>query len=103
MRVMMRFCVLVLLFAAQLAASGGTDEMDEAFHRLYNFNFAAAHAVLDKHIAAHPEEPFPYAVRASAYLFYELDRLGLLEGEFLIDDDRIAAKRRLKPDPAIRV
>jgi hypothetical protein len=98
----MRVCILASLFAARIFASGPTDEIDDAFHRLYNFNFSAAHAVLDRHIAAHPEEPFPYAVRGSAYLFYELDRLGLLEGEFLTDDDQIAAKRRLKPDPAIR-
>jgi hypothetical protein len=41
-------------------------------------------------------------VRASAFLFLELDRLGLLEEEFLTDDDLIAAKRRLKPDPYVR-
>src|SRR5581483_5091781 len=96
----MRSFVLAALFAARLYAAG---DIDEAFQRLYNFNFPAAHAVVDTHIAAHPEEPFPYAVRAAAYLFYELDRLGLLEGEFFTDDDRIAAKRRLKPDPATRV
>jgi hypothetical protein len=95
----MRIYILAALFAAQLCAA---DDVEEAFHRLYNFNFPAAHAVLDQRIAAHPAEPLPYAVRASAYLFYELDRLGLLEEEFLTDDDRIAAKRGLKPDPATR-
>jgi hypothetical protein len=99
---LIRISLLAAIFAVQLLGAGNSDVMEEAFHRLYNFNFPAAHAVIDKHIAAHPEEPFPYAVRAAGYLFYELDRLGLLEGEFLLDDDRIAAKQKLKPDPKIR-
>lgn len=98
----MRICLLALLAAGQVFAAG-TDEIDEAFHRLYEFNFPAAHAVLDRYILAHPQEPLPYAVRASAYLFFELDRLGLLEQEFLTDDDRIVAKKSLKPDPGIRM
>lgn len=77
--------------------------VDEAFGNLYNFHFQASHQVLDRYIAAHPQEPLAYAVRASAYLFYELDRLGILESEFLIDDKRIAKKEQsLKPDPRVR-
>jgi len=77
--------------------------IDEAFRHLYNFRFAPAHEVLNRYIAAHPQEPLPYAVRASAYLFTELDRLGILESEFLIDDERIAKKSKpLQPDLRIR-
>ena len=50
----------------------------------------------------HPQEPLPYAMRASAYLFQELDRLGILESEFFSDDQRIAEKKKLKPDQAVR-
>ncbi len=40
---------------------------------------------------------------ASGYLFYELDRLGILESEFLIDDNRIVEKKKPpQPDPATR-
>jgi hypothetical protein len=99
----MRFCILAgfcltpLLHAAEPAA------IEQAFDRLYNFNFPAAHDVLNRYIAAHPEEPLPYAVRGSAYLFFEMDRLGILEGEFFTDDNRIAEKKKLKPHPGIRV
>ena len=89
----------VLCFPA-LAADPVT--LDEALGRLYSFDFPGAHAALDRYIEIHPAEPLPYAFRASAYLFYELDRLGVLESEFLIDDDRIVAKTRPDPDPAIR-
>lgn len=80
----------------------GPTEFDHAFGRLYNFDFAGSHAILDGYIARHPEEPLPYAMRASGYLFHELDRLGILESEFFSDDRRIAEKRKLKPDPAVR-
>jgi hypothetical protein len=48
---------------------------------------------LNRYIGAHPQEPLPYAVRAAAYLFFELDRLGILESQFLISDKRIADKK----------
>ena len=73
------------------------------FADLYNFNFQAAHSVVDREIAGHANDPLPYAVSASGYLFYELDRLATLESEFLIDDNRIVAKKNPdKPDPATR-
>jgi len=76
--------------------------IDEAIQRLYNFDFPAAHAALDRYIAEHPRDPLPYALRGSAYLFFELDRLRILESEFLGSDDRIADRKKLQPDPGIR-
>ena len=93
------------LAALSLAASALAQEpptLDRAVDRLYNFDFPASHAILDRYIAEHPREPLPYAFRASAYLFTELDRLGILESEFLIDDRKIAARKRpAEPDQAV--
>src|SRR5215831_19252476 len=71
-------------------------------NHLYNFRFPASHEVLNRAIAANPRDPLPYAFRASTYLFFELDRLGILESEFLVDDKKIAEKKKLQPDPGIR-
>src|SRR5258705_6929335 len=49
-----------------------------------------------------PYHPAAYAVLSSAYLFSELDRLSILESEFWSDDNHIADKKKLKPDPAVR-
>ncbi len=90
-------CLCASVFAAE------EPPLDQAFNHLYNFRFAAAHDVLNRYIGVHPQEPLPYAVRSSAYLFTELDRLGILESEFLIDDNRIAKKAKpLLPDQRIR-
>lgn len=91
-----------LVLALPAVSADSPTEIDTAFSRLYNFDFPGTHAALDKRIAAHPEEPMAYSVRASAYLFYELDRLSILESEFFADDKRIADRRRVKPDPVVR-
>jgi hypothetical protein len=94
---------LSLALLSPLAASAAEPGMDEAFSALYNFNFPAAHSTVDREIAARPADPLPYAVRASGYLFYELDRLGILESEFLTDDNRIVEKKNPpQPDPNVR-
>src|SRR5215813_12961842 len=92
--------ILVML---TIPAWGAAEGLEEAITRMYDFDFGASHQVLDRYIAAHPAEPLPYAFRASAYLFYELDRLGILESEFLVDDNKIAEKKKkLEPDPQAR-
>ena len=70
---------------------------------MYNQDYVGAHQALDSYIATRPQDPLPYAFRASAYLFYELDRLGILESEFLTDDKKIAEKKKkVDPDPVVR-
>ena len=99
---MLRSCILAITVCSG-TLHAVESPIDGAFRHLYNFQFSAAHDVLDRYIGQHPQEPLPYAVRAAGYLFYELDRLGILESEFLIDDRRIAKKERaLQPDPKVR-
>ena len=103
----MRAAAVWLLLAAGTAAAAApaipAPSLDTAFDNLYNFDFPATHQVLDEYIALRPHEAMPYAVRASCYLFFELNRLGILESEFLIDDKRIAKKGPpLEPDPSVR-
>jgi hypothetical protein len=93
------WAILAILCTPVFAEEG----LEDAITRMYDFNFPASHQVLDRYIAAHPNEPLPYAFRASAYLFYEMDRMGILESEFLVDDDKIAEKKKkIDPDPETR-
>ena len=92
-----------MLLAAWHSALLWADPIDQAFQRLYNFDFSGAHALVDGHVAAQPEDPMGYSVRAAIDLFSELDRLGILEAEFFADDRRIADdKKKLKPDATVR-
>ena len=68
---------------------------------MYNVDFSAANRILDDYIRQQPADPMGHTFRASSDLFFELDRLKVLEGEFFADDKRIAGKRGMKPDPAL--
>jgi hypothetical protein len=87
--------------AAQPAANG-PDAIQRALTRLYNFDFPGTHAILNRQIAENPSDSLAYGMRASAYLFTELDRLSILEAEFLGDDDRIIDKKKGRPDPNLK-
>jgi len=84
------------------AMFGAETDLDRAFQRMYNFDFRGAHGFIDSYVNAHADDPLGYAARASAHLFSEMDRLGILAADFFLDDDKIADKRKLKPDPGIR-
>ena len=95
---MLRTLAIFAIFCGTAGAAEPT--IEGALQRMYDFDFPASHEILDRYIAAHPQDPLPFAFRASAYLFYELDRLGILESEFLVDDKQIAEKKKkLDPDP----
>ncbi len=85
-----------------LAVPGAETELDRAYRLMYNLDFSGAHTLIDRYIATHGDDPMGYASRASAFLFAEMDRLGILAADFFVDDDKIADKKKLKPDPKVR-
>jgi hypothetical protein len=100
---MPRFRAMAVLLLLPALAAADTDTIDAALKRMYNFNFPESQDILSRYIAQHPQEALPFAFRASGYLFYELDRMGILESDFFTDDDRIASKKKkLDPDPVVR-
>ena len=77
--------------------------IDRAFTHLYGSDFTGAQHVLDEYLAKNSSDPLAYSVKASGYLFSELNRLGILEADFFRNDDRIVdQKKHLKPDPQVR-
>ncbi|MBZ5623640.1 MAG: hypothetical protein LAQ69_33685 [Acidobacteriia bacterium] len=100
---MLRLLALSAILCSRASAGDDPPTIDEAVQHLYDFDFPSTHEILDRYITVHPQDPLPYAFRSSAYLFSELDRLGILESEFLIDDQRIVEKRKpTVPDGATR-
>jgi len=111
--------VLVVAVAGPAAATGDADSpgadsavvlpvavpqvsIEAALDRMYNFDFEAAHGILDTYLEDRPGDPVGLAFRASVHLFDELDRLRILETEFFRDDDKLADKKKVKPDPEVR-
>ena len=85
-----------------MAGPRTNDVVKSALNRMYNVDFTGANRVLDDYIQQQPADPLGHTFRAASDLFFELDRLKVLEGEFFADDKRIADKKGLKPDPALR-
>jgi hypothetical protein len=94
--------ILLLMAAIQVAAAAEMGPVDRAFERMYNFDFASAHTILNELERQDPSYALTYSVRASALLFSELDRMKILETDFFTNDDTVTDKKRLKPDPAAR-
>jgi hypothetical protein len=98
--VMLMLLLLVLrpgmaLAGCKTVLAEGT-ELDLGFASLYDLDFATAQARFSMWKVMHPEDPLGPAAEASAYLFQEFDRLGVLQTDFFLDDENFV--RREKPD-----
>jgi hypothetical protein len=69
---------------------------------MYNLQFDQAHRELERWQEVHPEDSLGAASDAAAYLFSELARLGSLEAELFVDDNRFKNRKKLDPDPKVK-
>jgi hypothetical protein len=79
-----------------------SDEIYSAWLRMYNLQFGQAHRELERWQEMHPEDSLGPASDAAAYLFSELTRLGSLEAELFVDDNRFKNRKKLDPDPKVK-
>jgi Tetratricopeptide repeat len=94
--------LLVLLLPGWALAAPLLSPLDLGFHQLYDLNFTGAHNIFASWQLAHPDDPRGAACEAAGLLFSELNRLGVLEGQFYEDDHAFAARKKLAPDPLVR-
>jgi hypothetical protein len=89
---------------AQAQEPAPSDALQRVFARLYNTDFASAHAILDERVRVDPENPLVYSIRGVAYLFAEMDRLKILESDFFLDDNNMVDGHGhvAVPDPAVK-
>jgi hypothetical protein len=79
--------------ATNPSAHPGTP-IEQGFNDMYNLDISDAHHQFDVWEAAHPDDPMGPVYHAAALLFTEFDRLGVLESQLFIDNDRFADCRR---------
>jgi hypothetical protein len=89
--------------SAQTAKVDVSTPTGQAFARMYDSDFAGAHAILDRAIRQEPDVPLYHSVKGLACLFSELDRLKILQFDFFANDEKIIDRRKLTPDAAVRV
>jgi hypothetical protein len=95
----------VILFAVTSFAadvSFALPPLDHGFQLLYNLDFDHAHTIFTAWQQSHPDDPMGPTCDAAGLLFSEFHRLGVLEGQFLLDDKKFENRAQLNPDPAVR-
>jgi hypothetical protein len=69
---------------------------------MYQLDFQGALGVFGEWQRAHPEDPLGPASEAAGTLFAELNRLGILEAQFFVEDESFLGRKGLRPDPDAR-
>jgi hypothetical protein len=85
------------------AALSSSTSLDLGFRQMYNFQFEEAHRTFNQWEQSHPDDPLGPASDAAAYLFSELERLGVLRWKLFLDDEEFKRSRKLVPDPVTRL
>jgi hypothetical protein len=80
-----------------------SEELYGGWRQMYNLKFEDAHGTFGQWMQNHPADSLGPASDAAAYLFSELARLGALESELFVDDARFYERKKLLPDPQVRL
>ena len=105
MRTTFTVCLVLMASISATVASDSSlksDEIYSAWLRMYNLQFDQAHRELERWQEVHPEDSLGAASDAAAYLFSELARLGSLEAELFVDNNRFKNRQKLDPDPKVK-
>ena len=102
MRIVSLGALLIFIASAGRALAVESDlkseEIYSAWLQMYDLKFEEAHRALERWQRDHPDDSLGPASDAAAYLFSELNRLGSLEAELFVDDNRFKNRKKLDPD-----
>jgi len=99
---------LLLIFVTSIGSvlAGDSDlkseEVYQAWLQMYDPKFEEAHRALQRWQETHPDDSLGPASDAAGYLFSELARLGVLESELFVDDNRFKNRKKLDPDVKVK-
>lgn len=69
---------------------------------MYNLQFEEAHKAFQLWGRIHPYDPMGPTSDAAAYLFAEFDRLGVLQAELFVHDEKFQQRQTREPDPVAK-
>lgn len=92
--------LLALCAVCPAASRPEAPRVEDAFQRLYSFDFPGAQAAARRYIAANEQCPLGHAVLGASHLFSELNRLDALSSP--ISEQKVKSGKALKPDPQVR-
>jgi len=97
------FCAVLALLGPESRSWAGTllassTPLDSGFHQMYDLQFEEAHRTFHEFEQLHPNDPLGPTSDAAAYLFSELNRLGVLQWQLFLDDEKFKQSKKLAPD-----
>ena len=99
---MRRYLFIISLFACALATGAGAatpDYRQSGNNHFFNLEYDEAIGDFTRLVEQDPEDPLAYNLLASAQLYKELYRLGLLESSALRGDNQFLQQKRPQADP----
>jgi hypothetical protein len=78
------------------------DSLDVGYRQMYRLDFDSALGVFAAWQRLHPTDPLGPASEAAGTLFSELNRLGILEAQFFVEDESFLGRKGQRPDPDAR-
>ena len=93
---------LAVLLAAPAARAEGPSSIERGYTLMYGLDFAAARQAFGAWRAEHPGDPLGPMSEAASMLFEELDRSGLLQAQFFVDDASLTTEKRSTLPPGLR-
>jgi len=76
--------------------------LDRGYRQMYNLEFDGAHKTFQTYEQAHPNDPLGATSDGAAYVFDEFNRLGVLQTELFVDDEKFKGRLKAPPDAAAR-
>src|SRR5258706_7287119 len=106
-RLISRFASILLACAATgcaaaESASAAQPDLHAGWLKMYDLQFDEARRMFDQWKVTHPADPMPFVSDAAAHLFAELARLGALESELFVQDERFLSRTKLTPNPRVK-
>ena len=90
-----------LVFVA-VASAAATNQRAVAHDHYFNLEYDEAISAYEKVLDAEPDDPTVYNHLATAVLYRELNRLGMLETSAFRGDNQFFERPKLKPDPRVK-
>ena len=94
--------ILAATVALPAAASEVPTSLEDGYRLMYGLDFASAARIFRQWRAEHPRDPLAPMSQAANLLFSELDRLGVLQAQFFVDDTSFTSRKPSAPLPDLR-
>ena len=76
--------------------------LDLGYRQMYNLEFNNAHKTFETYQQTQPNDPLGPTSDGAAYVFDEFNRLGVLQTELFVDNDKFKGRQKPTPDAAVR-